>query len=197
VFLFKCVDQIVEGIASLEIKIVHELLDVLNFGRLIFRSAHTLTPVRIVPRLRSRSQVDRCRRAALSTRPRIVFLLGITVCRRAQQIRAWFQIAKRKLATCIRSCRCDLHGLNRSPIRSDNHHPGASRDNSAGNPANDATRHLSPCRLRRWRSCKDKCMKRPGPAVEKSVPPGESAQPSFQLYSGVPTELLARDTQPG
>ena len=45
-------------------------------------------------------------------------------------------------------------------------------------------------------SCRDKCMKRPGPAVEKSVPPGESVQPSLQLYFGVPTELLARDMQP-
>ena len=39
-------------------------------------------------------------------------------------------------------------------------------------------------------------MKRPGPAVEKSVPPDESVQPSFQLYFGVPTELLARDMPP-
>src|SRR5215471_4367021 len=45
-------------------------------------------------------------------------------------------------------------------------------------------------------SCRDKCMKRPDPVGEKSVPPGESVQPSFQLYFGVPTELLARDMQP-
>src|SRR5215471_5259977 len=44
-------------------------------------------------------------------------------------------------------------------------------------------------------SCRDKCMKRPDPVGEKSVPPGESVQPSFQLYVGVPTELLARDMQ--
>src|SRR5215467_13063900 len=52
------------------------------------------------------------------------------------------------------------------------------------------------CRQGLRESCRDKCMKRPGPAVEKSVPPGESVQPSFQLYFGVPTELLARDMQP-
>ena len=52
------------------------------------------------------------------------------------------------------------------------------------------------CRQDLRESCRDKCMKRPGPAVEKSVPPGESAQPSFQLNWGVPTELLARDMQP-
>src|SRR5262245_51912867 len=51
------------------------------------------------------------------------------------------------------------------------------------------------CRQELRESCRDKCMKRPGPAVEKSVPPVESVQPSFQLYFGVPTELLARDMQ--
>ena len=39
-------------------------------------------------------------------------------------------------------------------------------------------------------------MKRPGPAVEKSVRPVEPVQQSFQPYFGVPTGLLARNMQP-
>src|SRR5262249_39727132 len=52
------------------------------------------------------------------------------------------------------------------------------------------------CRQGLRESCRDKCRKHPGPAVEKSVLPGESVLPSFQLYFGVPTELLVRDMQP-
>src|SRR5262249_41791941 len=51
------------------------------------------------------------------------------------------------------------------------------------------------CRQDLRESCRDKCMKRPGPAVEKSVRPVESVQQSFRPYFGVPTELLGRDMQ--
>src|SRR5215467_2331107 len=49
------------------------------------------------------------------------------------------------------------------------------------------------CRRALCESCKDKCTKLSGPAGEKSPPPGGSVPPSFQPYSEVPTEWLARD----
>src|SRR5881409_3818801 len=51
------------------------------------------------------------------------------------------------------------------------------------------------CRQALRESCRDKCMKLPGPAVEKSVAPVESAQPLLHLYFGVPREVLALHRQ--
>src|SRR5262249_43241147 len=96
-------------------------------------------------------KVDGCRHCGLTTRPRIVFLLGVSFGRCTQYICARLEIPEGELTTCIRSRRCELDGLIR---RWGDHHLRACRAyDSAGNASDDARGRWTTCRLAR--GCRD------------------------------------------